>query len=137
MGVSISATNSIYDFDMGYGGFFNLRKNIALALDEEFGENYALLGNCYTIDDYNKNDMVANSILERKHLDEDVVDFLYASDTEGKISYKVCGKIYDLIKDIDFGDKGFRYAIYRSNDWEEFKKFLKDCYSKHKNMVWY
>lgn len=137
MGVSISATNSIYDFDMGYGGFFNLRKNIALALDEEFGENYALLGNCYTIDDYNKNDMVANSILERKHLDEDVVDFLYASDTEGKISYKVCGKIYNLIKDIDFGDKGFRYAIYRRNDYEEFKKFLKDCYSKRKNMVWY
>lgn len=122
---------------MGYGGFFNLRKNIALALDEEFGENYALLGNCYTVDDYNKNDMAANSILERKHLDEDVVDFLYASDTEGKISYKVCGKIYNLIKDIDFGDKGFRYAIYRRNDYEEFKKFLKDCYSKRKNMVWY
>ena len=137
MGVSISATNSIYEFDMGYGGFFNLRKNIAIALDKEFGENYALLGNCYTVDDYNKNDEVANAILERKHLDEDVVDFLYASDTDGKISYKVCGKIYNLIKDIDFGDKGFRYVAYRSNDYEEFKEFLKDCYSKRKSMVWY
>lgn len=26
MGISITATNSSYDFDMGYGGFFNLRK---------------------------------------------------------------------------------------------------------------
>lgn len=54
-----------------------------------------------------------------------------------KFSVTVCGKIYNLIKDIDFGDKGFRYAIYRRNDYEEFKKFLKDCYSKRKNMVWY
>ena len=43
MGISITATNSKYDFYMGYGGFFSLRKNIALALDKEFGENYARL----------------------------------------------------------------------------------------------
>lgn len=89
MGVSISATNSIYDFYMGYGGFFNLRKNIAFALDKEFGENYALLGSCFTEEEYSENDRVANLILERKPLDEDILEFLYASDTEGKISYKV------------------------------------------------
>ena len=38
MGITVTATNSKYDFDMGYGGFFNLRKNIALALDKDFGE---------------------------------------------------------------------------------------------------
>lgn len=35
MGLTITATNSKYEFDMGYGGFYNLRKNIAFALDKE------------------------------------------------------------------------------------------------------
>lgn len=37
MGLSITANNSQYSFDCGYGGFFNLRKNVALAFDEELG----------------------------------------------------------------------------------------------------
>lgn len=44
MGVTISATHSSYEFDTGYGGFFNLRKNIALALDDELGKMYIEYG---------------------------------------------------------------------------------------------
>ena len=124
MGVTITATHSPYEFDMGYGGFFNLRKNIAFALDEEFGENYAL------------NDEVANRIIEKKNLNPDIISFLYQPDTEGKISYKICKQIYDIIKDVDFKEKSFRYAILRHNDYEEFKMFLKDCYSHRKQMRW-
>lgn len=58
------------------------------------------------------------------------------SDLKGSISYKTCGKIYYLIKDIDF-TTGFRYAAYMHNDFEEFKEFLLDCYSKRKKMRWY
>ena len=137
MGVSITATNSSYDFDMGYGGFFNLRKNIALALDKDFGENYALLSHCYTEKQFEDNDRVANLIIEQKNLDEDIVKFLYMSDCEGKISYKVCKKIYDLIKDVDFENKCFRYAAYSHNDYGEFKEFLKECFSKRRQMRWY
>ena len=64
MGVTITATNSPYEFDMSYGGFFNLRKNIAFALDKEFGENYALLAYCFTESQLKKNDEVANRIIE-------------------------------------------------------------------------
>ena len=52
MGVTITATNSSYDFNMGYGGFFELRRNIALALDKEFGEVYGKLGSCFTHEQY-------------------------------------------------------------------------------------
>ena len=52
------------------------------------------------------------------------------------ISHRTCKKIYDLIKDIDFGNRCFRYAIHAHNDWEEFKDFLMDCYSHHKKMKW-
>lgn len=43
MGVSITSKNPKYTFDMGYIGFSELRNNIALALDKDFGENYAKL----------------------------------------------------------------------------------------------
>ena len=39
---------------------------------------------------------------------EKVLDFLYASDCGGKIDYKTCKEIYDLIKDVDFENKGFK-----------------------------
>ena len=136
MGVSIRATNSSHSFDMGYGGFFNLRKNIALALDDEFGKNYANLAYCHSKEEYEENDRIANEILARKPLDEDILDFLYDSDTTGQISHKVCKKIYDLIQDIDFGKKSFRYGAYAHNDYEEFKTFLKECYSNRRYMRW-
>lgn len=45
MGVTISANGSNRSFNCGYGGFFNLRKNIALAYDGELGEHYAKMLN--------------------------------------------------------------------------------------------
>ena len=137
MGVSIRATNSSYSFDMGFGGFFNLRKNIALALDDEFGKNYANLAYCHSKEEYAENDRIANEILARNPLDEDILAFLYDSDTTGQISHKVCKKIYNLIQDIDFGKKCFRYGAYAHNDYEEFKAFLKECYSNRRYMRWF
>ena len=140
MGVTITATNSKYEFDMGYGGFFNLRRRIALALDKNFGENYSDLGTCHTEEQFRANDKVAEMIIAQKKLDEkypDVIDFLYASDCEGKASYKTCRKIYNLIKDVDFGGLGFRYAAYMHNDYDEFKEFLKECATRRRNMRWY
>ena len=137
MGTSITARNSTYRFDCGGYGFFNLRKAIAYAMDKEFGENYFNLVSCHTKEDYENHDKIANRILQEKGLDEDVVDFLYQDDGKGKVNYKTCKKIYDLIKDIDYSGRGFRYAVYRHNDYDEFKEFLLECYKKHRNMVWY
>ena len=139
MGVSITATNPKYSFDMGFAGFFSLRSNIACALDKDFGENYKKLMFCHTSEDYKENDRIAEGIINNKGLDyySDILDFLYMSDCEGKIGYKTCKNIYDLIKDIDYGDKGFRYGSMRNNDYEEFKEFLLDCYSHRKNLRWW
>lgn len=139
MGVTITANNSKYSFDMGYGGFFSLRAQIALALDKEFGGIYDLYSRCWSPQQYEANDRAAEAIINKKHLDvdyKDVLDFLYISDSEGEISYQTCGKILDLIRDIDFGQKGFRYAMHRHNDYEEFKLFLAECYSNRRKMRW-
>ncbi len=140
MGITITATNSSYEFNMGYGGFFNLRKNIAMVLNKEFGENYADLGSCITESQFKANDKNAEYIIAKNHLADkydDIIMFLYASDLDGGISYKTCRSIYNLIKDVDFGDKGFQYGRYSHNDYEEFKAFLKECISKRRKMKWF
>ena len=140
MGITITATNATHSFDMGCGGFFNLRKNIALALDKELGEVYTQLGECCSDEDYAVIDKAIGDIIERRHLQDnhdDVLRFLFASDIGGEISHRTCHNIHELIKDVDFGDKGFRYAIYSHNDYEEFKDFLAECYSNRRKMRWY
>lgn len=138
MGITITANNSEYSFDMGYGSFYNLRKNIALVYNAKFGENYANLAYCHSKDEYEANDRAANWIIKDQHLeDDDIIDFLYQSDCEGRISYRTCGKIYQLIKDLDFSGCRLVYAtVSDGNDYEHFKDFLKECYSHRRNMYW-
>lgn len=140
MGIIITAKNSETEFHCGLGGFTSLRNNIASAFDKEFGEFYKNLPFYIVeskIDEYNEK---ANKILRDKRFkeDEDIIDFLFASDCEGKISYKTCKKIYDLIKNIDFGKRIFTYAAHSDGkDYEKFKNFLLECYKYRRNMIWY
>lgn len=140
MGITISATNSKYSFDCGYGGFYKLRRNIALAYDEEFGKYYANIIHCLCQIQYDAFFKQINLILSNERFkdeDNDILDFLFESDCSGKISYKTCGKIYNLIKDIDFKGKTFTYVAHSDGyDYDKFKAFLKECYSHRRNMVW-
>ncbi len=139
MGITLTANNSKYSFDMGSGGFFNLRANIADLFDKQFGEHYRKLTKCFDQIEYEEHDRIANKILSHprfKDEDADIIDFLYASDCEGKINYRTCGKLHELIKDHDFEKKCFRYAAYAHNDYEELKQFLKECYSHRRNAYW-
>ena len=138
MGICLKANNSEYSFDMGYGGFNRLRTNIAYAFDKEFGTAYDNTQLCLRDPvEYDKRLYTILADDRFKNEDVDIVDFLFAPDGHGKCGYKTCKKIYDLIKDIDFGNKIFTYAA-RSDgkDYEKFKLFLKECYSKRRNMVW-
>ena len=140
MGVSITAKNSSFEFNCGCGGFYNLRKNIALAFDKEFGEHYTKIIHVHDSESSEEFNRKANKILAdprfRKE-DCDILDFLFASDCEGSVGYKTCKKIYDLIRNIDFGNKIFTYAAYSDGkDYEHFKDFLLECYSKKRKMIW-
>ena len=139
MGVTITATKPSYSFDMGCGGFFDLRQNIAHILNEELGEVYKTLIFCHSREAFEEHDRRASRVITKYDLDRysGVLDFLYSSDCGGSANYKACKQIYDLIKDVDFGDKSFRYVMYVHNDYEEFKAFLKECYSHRRAMRWY
>ena len=140
MGFTITATNSKHDFYGGMGGFRNLRVNIAKAWDKEFGEHYETLIRCHCKKEYEAFNEKANRILSNDRFrqeDEDIIDFLFACDCDGSISYKTCKKIYDIIKDIDFSGEIFTYSAYSDgNDYEYFKEFLLDCYKRRAKMIW-
>ena len=139
MGVCLTSRKSNYAFNMGYRGFHCLRTNICSAFDKELGkaydDTYLALTNP---NEYNKR---INKILNDnrfKEEDEDLLDFLFASDCGGKCNYKVARKIYNLIKNIEFNEETFTYKVHSNKkDYESFKEFLKECYQKRRTIIWY
>lgn len=140
MGLTISGNykNSI-DLTGGYGMFIKIREKVALAFNKQFGEHYLTLKQCFRETDFKTFNVLAEDIIEKNELekDSDILDFLFASDCSGKINYKTCKKIYELIKNIKDEKLVLRYAAYSENDWEDFKELLKECYSHRSKLVWY
>ena len=99
MGVNLY--NKEYSMDMGYGSFLQLRNKIAELFNEEFAENYRKLPHCSTNSEYDENCEKANEIIEKYNLDDDIIDFLYQSDCNGRVTYEACKKLYNIIKDYD------------------------------------
>lgn len=132
MGVSIYSNQSAYEFDMGYAAFFRLRTLIATRIDKELGKAY---GESFYLE--NRAEHI-KEVLGRKHLDawhKDVIDFLFMPDCAGSISHKVCRQLYDLLKDVS-REQSLDYVGFRHGDWNDFKAFLRDCYSKRRKMRW-
>lgn len=99
--------NKEKSIDIGYGGFYNLRKRTAYLIDKKLGKAYEIsVEGRY---DNKETEKVLNDILpdlinkygKDKEWFYDLLDFLYDPDAGGKISYKTAGKIYDIIKDYD------------------------------------
>lgn len=141
MGVTIhNNSKDSKKLNMGYISFMWLRIDIAKIFDKEFGEHYATsffatvstkVTRCSLEEDFNMFSKKANEIIIKNKLDEDIVDFLYEPDTNGKIHYKICKKIYDLIKDVK-SNKCYR----TENDFEIFKEILLSCYKTRSYMRW-
>ena len=152
MGITIRAKNSSVDFYLSYSGFFRLRTLLAKNYNKKFGELYGKMYSSCTFnqdmnnllsdeitfpeEDYPLLDFFFASIAVRCKKDYPLLDFFFASDCDSKCNYKVCKRIYELIKDVhdyDFQYAGFRHS---ESDIESFKRFLLECYKYHRNMVW-
>lgn len=132
--MGICLRNKEFEMDMGYGSFFNLRCTIANLLNKDFGNNYHNLSRCIKKEDFEKNDEIANHFIEYYSLDTDIVDFLYAPDSEGKIDYKVCKKIYDIIK--DYNDDYMYGYVHANHTFEYFKNMIHDCATRRRTLYW-
>ena len=137
MGVSIYAKNSPVELNGSYRMMLVLRIKIAKSIGTEFGEHYANMVSFWydgRMDEFHK---IAEGILSKQGFpteDRDVIDFMYAPDSDGKITYKTCGKILKLIEDDDeeitlqYGSEG--------HDWKDFKDLLRYCHSHRLHLWW-
>lgn len=141
MRLTITATNSKISLECSYIGFYKLRQGIANALNEEFGiayKDFIFSNLCdkteQDIQISRLNTIISNNLADDKY--NDILEFLFVTDYEGKIPYQMCKNIYDIIKDMDL-QINFQYTIYvNGNDFELFKQLLLECYSRRKKLRW-
>ena len=127
------------DYDIGYGGMVRLRNKVAKLLDEEFGNHYESLSSLFGKEDFEIFDKKANEIISKNISTKEqelVLDFLFMPDSEGKLTYKHCKAIYDIIKD-DTEETVIRYAFYSKNDWKDFKQILFEISQAKVNLYWH
>ena len=141
MGLTIRSKikNCNIELDGGYGMLLTIREEVAKLYDKEFGEHYETLSKCFLKEHFDEFNKKANEILRDdrfKDEDEDIVDFLFQSDCDGKISYKTCKKVYDILQE-STNNCCLRYTAYSKNDWEDLKELLLQCYKHRANLYWY
>ena len=120
MGVDIRTKRK--SISMGYGSFMVFRTQVARAFSREFGYRYRKY-----LDDSMKAymhidsdaelarlDKEYNEYLKTVDIDDDIVDFLFQSDCEGKITYKTARKIRDLCMKSNYEGK-FGYISFIDN----------------------
>ena len=130
---------------LGHFGFQRLRSKVAELLDEEFGNRYKdipdIQRQAYQSDSSEKvwevyNNQL-NEIIDRNHLDDNVLEFLFQPDCNGKLSYKVCRSLYNVIKDYD-DDIIYGYSGQKNPaKFADFKAIVEDCYKHRRQLIWY
>ena len=140
MGVTIESKN--YSIDMGYGGFNNLRSKVAELTGVEIGNHYKELdkgmflnGEARTMffKSYNKK---ISELETSFKIPRGILEFLYASDCGGKLTYGKCKQIYKVIKDYD---DDILYGYCGRSDcakFKDFKEIIKDCADNKRSMEW-
>ena len=136
MGVTLSSKN--YSIDMGYIGFFNLRKKVAELVNQKLGEHYDLLSDLICIFDKTKRieacakyDEKTIEIQKEFKITKGIIKFLYKSDCNGSISFAQCKQIYKYIKDYDDNIIYGYCAMFK-----DFKAIIIDCVENKCSMKW-
>ena len=107
MGVTISSKR--HSCDMGYSGFGRFRDKVAEKVSDKFHKHYLLLSDpdaMFSMGDerkayFKKYDSITKEYLKQKEITIEVANFLYQSDSNGKIDRKQAKQIYNLIKDCE------------------------------------
>lgn len=141
MGVTISSSN--HSIDLGCGGFNQLRTTVAKLTEPDIYEHYMALNKGFNLygeerknffENYDKKIEELNEKYENKYLD--VLQFLYASDSEGVMDPHHCQSIYDVIKDYD---DNVLYGYIGRPDcarFRDFKEIVKECIDTETDMEW-
>lgn len=141
MGITIYSKN--ISNDLGYGGFYHLRKTIASLCPTELKEHYMLLTDHYfdiQLEDpgFKKYDAKTEKIyqLYRKDYGK-VIDFLWTPDTDCTLTYGTAKQLMKVIADYDndiiYGYSGRGDSAMKFKD---FKDILKDAVDTKSSWGW-
>ena len=130
------------EIGMGYGTFMQFRKEVANAVSEAFGATFSQYLSD-SMEAYFKGDKAKAKELEKQFdeyvsvagIDEDVVDFLFLPDCEGKIDYKVARKIRDLCRKSKC-EESFGYSRNKMT-MREISEIFDDAVKHHCNVSWF
>ena len=140
MGITIYSRNISHD--LGAGGFFRLRKTIAMLCPDEIRDHYMRLADGYydlMHDGFEEYDKETEQIYQKyRKAYGKVIDFLYAPDTGARLSYGTAGQLLKLIGDYD-NDVIYGYAGWgdRAMRFHHFKEILQDAYATKTRWGWY
>ena len=141
MGVTIDSKNC--SIDLGYGGFNNLRTKVAELTAPDIFEHYKKLEKGMFLTGTMKKEFFKDYNTEIQRLSEkyneekdNILDFLYESDCNGKMDVEHRKSIYDVIKDYD---DDICYGYCGRPDcamFNDFKELVKDCIDTNTPMNW-
>lgn len=148
MGVTIQCKKTGRSIDLGYSGFFRLRRKVAELQGGPFLDVFQEIFNPHsdaneftetteTPEQFDERmNLKIDSILSAKQADIKVVDFLLQPEVDGWIRYGACKNILKVIKDYDdnilYGYCGRRDCA----KFADFRAILEDCVINKSDMVW-
>lgn len=147
MGILLYGIKTGLSYDLGAGGFCNLRQKVAELCSPEFGEHYQTLTSpealCVDLEHperkeafYEEFDRKTLELIKKKKVSVKVVDFCLQSDVCGKIGYGACKIILDKVKDYD---DNICYGYCGRPDcfmFKDFKELLQACVDNKSYLVW-
>ena len=142
MGVTISCQKTKDSIDLGCGGFWNLRQQVAALASPEFAAHYKTLGEGFRLSGKDLTaffaafDEKTKSLIEAGIIDVKIADFLLQSDCGGTVHYGACKKILKAIGDYD---DNICYGYTGRPDctmFRDFKKILQECADNKCDMRW-
>ena len=134
MGVTLTSNyKEALSLDAGYGTFMRLRAKTAKAI---MGEEYYIYESWLRTDERTPPDVLNKKCEAIYSKWEALWEFVSQSDCSGKLGYKHCGSLYELIKNSE-EDFSFCYDdYYEDENKKDFINLLKGCYSHRANLIW-
>ena len=142
MGITITAKyEGAPEYDMGYGQFFCLRRDIAYLISKEFGDLYSKLPSmCVASPEVQLAfDEGMDTLLEKYKVRKRLIPFLFKSDCGGYISPAQCKTVLMYLEspfiepEIEYGyDAPWRKRM----TIRQFRELLTECYKRKVNLIW-
>lgn len=148
MGLTLKCTKTGSGCDLSYNGFCRFREKVAYLVNDGFGAHYAklsLLAREFAFGSdsdrckqaYDEFDRETDELVEKLKISRHIVHFLFQADTDGKLSVKVCKRVYAVIKDHD-DDVVYGYKKREPcTTFGDLKALFKECCETRSSLIWH